>query len=230
MRFFNSPRVPLREGQFIDSAAARFYHEHARRFMMPIYRGLAAEAGKIKHNIKRVLDIGAGSGILEIELAKAHPDWRITGVDISEEMLKIARDSAAGEGLTERIDFLEGKADALPFKDNSYDLVVSNASLHLWANPKKVLQEIGRVTVRGGYCLIWDNLRIPAFYPLFRMVGWGMGMNKAQRKMWLRAIESGYTAGEAKALIKSSALRHAGVTINFKLLELCIKWQKDQQT
>jgi ubiquinone/menaquinone biosynthesis C-methylase UbiE len=226
MKFFSSPRIPLREGQFIDTATARFYDEHARRFMMPVYRGLATEAGKINLPIKRVLDIGAGSGILAIELAKAHPDWRITGIDVSEEMLKIARENVKQEGLADRVEFLEGIAETLPFEDNYFDLVVSNASLHMWADPKKVFKEIGRVTARRGYCLIWDNLRVPPFYPLFRVVGWAMGMNKAQRELWLRAIKSSYTVNEAKAMIRSSALQDARVTINPRLVELCINWQK----
>ncbi len=226
MKLFHSRRISLNQEQFIDAATARFYDEHARRFMMPIYRGLVAKTTKINLPVRRVLDIGTGSGLLAIRLAKAHPDWHITGIDISENMLKIARENAARGGLTDRIDFWEYTAEALPFEDNYFGMVVSNASLHLWTDPVKVFKEIARVTARRGYYLIWDNLRLSAFNPLLNLIGRGMGMNAAQRQLWLQAIQSSYTVAEAKELLKQSAIQKARVTINPGLLELCIKWQK----
>jgi ubiquinone/menaquinone biosynthesis C-methylase UbiE len=226
MRFFNSPRIPLREEQFIDAATAQFYDEHARRFMMPIYHGLAAKVAKMNLPVKRVLDIGTGNGILAIQLAKAHPDWQITGIDISENMLKIARENATREGLADKIDFWEYSAEALPLEDNYFGLVVSNASLHLWTDPHKVFREIARVTARQGYCLIWDNLRLTILNPLLKLIGVLMGMKAAQRGLWLQAIQASYTIAEAKALIKPSVLQDASVTINPGFVELCIQWQK----
>jgi ubiquinone/menaquinone biosynthesis C-methylase UbiE len=226
MKLFNNPRIPLREEQYIDAAMARFYDEHARRFMMPIFHGLATKAARIKPAGKPVLDIGTGSGLLAINLAKAHPDWQIIGVDISENMLKIARENAAREGLGERIEFWEYSAEALPFEDNYFGLVVSNASLHLWRDPLKIFKEIARVTARDGYCLIWDNLRVTVLKPILSGLGWVMGMNTAQRRLWLQAIQASYTTAESKALIKVSALQDARVTLNPGLLELCIEWHK----
>lgn len=226
MKFFNSPRIPLREDQFIDTAAAQFYDEHARRFMMPIYHGLVAKTARMNLSIKRVLDIGAGNGILAIELSKAHPDWQIIGIDISENMLKIARGNAAREDLTDKIEFWQYSAEALPFEDGYFGLVVSNASLHLWTNPVRIFKEIARVTDRQGYCLIWDNLRVPIFNSLFSLVGLLMGMNNEQRKLWMQAIQASYTNTEAKSLLNSSVLQHAHVTINPWLVELCIQWKK----
>jgi ubiquinone/menaquinone biosynthesis C-methylase UbiE len=226
MKFINKPRVPLREDQFIDIAAVRFYDEHARRFMMPIYHGLVAKTAKINLPEKRVLDIGTGSGILAIELAKAHPDWQIIGIDISDNMLKIARENAAREGLGDDVEFWQYSAEALPFEDDFFGLVVSNASLHLWTNPIKVFKEIARVTARQGYCLIWDNLRLTVFNSLLNLAGGLMGMKTTQRRLWLQAIHASYTNTEAKALIDSSALQDARVKINTRLLELCIQWRK----
>jgi len=227
MRFFNNPRIPLREEQFIDAATAQFYDEHARRFMMLIYHGLAARVAKMNLPVKRVLDIGTGSGILAIQLAKAHPDWQITGIDISENMLKIARENAAREGLADKIDFWEYSAEALPFEDEYFGLVVSNASLHLWTDPHKVFREIARVTARQGYCLIWDNLRLTILNRLLKLIGAVMGMKAAQRRLWLQAIQASYTIAEVKALIKSSVLQDASVTVNPGFVELCIQWRKD---
>ncbi len=218
-------RVPLEEGQFMGAKAAQFYNEHARRFMGPLYRRLAVKAAWISPPGKRVLDIGTGSGWLAIELARASPDWRITGTDISEEMLKLARQNATQKSLTERIDFLNAPAVALPFADGYFDLIVSNASLHLWADPRRVFKEIARVTAPGGYCIIRDNLRLTALGPIFSLIGRVMGMNAEQHLLWLQAIKSSYTVGEVKALLKKSPLKDARVGIT-RFLELEIQWEK----
>jgi ubiquinone/menaquinone biosynthesis C-methylase UbiE len=226
MKFISGTRIPLNEEQFIDAANAQFYDEHARRFMGQVYRRFAAKVAGISLPGNRVLDIGTGSGRLAIELAKDHTDWQITGVDISEEMLKLGRENTARDGLADRIDFRQASAQILPFADGYFALTTSNASLHLWADPLKVFKEIARVTAPGGYCFIWDNLRITVLNPLLRLVGWAMGMNAAQRRLWMRAIRSSYTLGEAKAILNESALKDARVIFTPGLLGLGIAWRK----
>ncbi len=225
MNFLSGARIPLKEDSFIDAGLAQFYDEHARRFMGPIFRRFAKRAAKISPAGKQVLDIGTGSGRLAIELAKARPDWQITGIDISEDMLKLARQNAARMGLADRIDFKQASADALPFPDGFFDLAVSNASLHLWSDPLKVFNELARVTAPGGYCLIWDNLRLARLNPLLSLLGRLMGMNAAQCRLWMRAIRSAYTTGEARAILRESALKGARVMIT-DFLELGIEWRK----
>jgi ubiquinone/menaquinone biosynthesis C-methylase UbiE len=226
IKFISGVRIPLKEGQFINTDTAKLYDEHARRFMMSIYRRFAAKASKLNLPGKRVLDIGTGSGLLAIELAKARPDWHIVGTDISEEMLKPARKNARLEGLADRIDFQKYSAVDLPFDNGCFSLVTSSASLHLWVEPHKIFKEIDRVTAPGGRCLIWDNLRVNMLRPFLGWLGWMMGMNKAQRRLWLQATQSSYTPDEAKTLLRKSTLQDARVTINPGFLELCIEWKK----
>jgi SAM-dependent methyltransferase len=226
MNIFTGKRVPLDEDQFIDFDSAQFYDEHARRFMGPVYRRFAVKAAGIITSGNRVLDIGAGSGLPAIELAQARSDWRITGIDVSENMLELARRNAAQSGLADRIEFRQATADALPFDEGCFSLVVSNASLHLWKDPLKVFKEIARVTAPGGYCLIWDNLRLSAFGLFMGLIGRAMGMDAPQRRLWRRAVRSSYTAGEAKAMLKESALQNARVTLNPWIMELGIEWRK----
>jgi ubiquinone/menaquinone biosynthesis C-methylase UbiE len=225
MKLIQGERIPLSEDSFTDVNAARFYDEHARRFMGSVYRRFAAKAAEITPG-KRVLDLGAGTGRLAIELAKARPDWHITGVDISEEMLKIARNNTEQAALTDRINFHQTPAESLPFADGSFALVASNSSLHLWSDPVSVFKEIARVTSPGGYCLIWDNMRCAVFNPFMSLLGWVMGMNSSQRRLWLHAVRSSYTIGEVKACLRESALKDACVTIVPRFLELSILWKK----
>ena len=226
MKFIERSRIPLSEESFAGTDIAQLYDEHARRFMRPVYRWFVNKVAGISPVGKRVLDIGTGSGRLAIELARARSDWQITGIDISEDMLKLARQNAARGGLSDRIDFQQASAAALPFADNYFALVISNASLHLWTDPLKVLQEISRVTSPGGYCLIWDNLRLTLFSPLMSFVGWIMGMNITQRRLWMQAIRSSYTIGEARTILRESALKDARVIIKPGFFELSIAWRK----
>ncbi len=226
MKFITGERIPLGEESFVDAGDARFYDEHARRFMGPVYRGLAAQAARLKTPGKRVLDVGAGSGLLSIELARACPDLQVTGVDISEAMLSLAGQNAGRSGFGERIDFRQARAESLPFTDGCFDLVASNTSLHLWKDPRRVFGEIARVTAPGGRFLLWDNLRLAVFRPIFYLAGMAMGMNAAQRRLWIRAIRSSYTIGEARALVKNSPLEGARVFIIPRFVMLGIAWTK----
>jgi len=226
IKFINGARVPLSEESFADADFARFYDEHARRFMGPIYRRFAAKAAKINPAGKQVLDIGTGSGRLAIELARGRPDWQITGIDISEDMLKLARENIINSKLADRIDFQQASAAALPFADGYFALVTCNSSLHLWADPIKVFSEIARVTSPGGYCLIRDNLRLAMLNPFLSLIGWIMGMDVSQRRLWLRAVRSSYTIGEVKAMLKNSALKDARVIFIPGVFYLGIEWRK----
>lgn len=73
----------------------------------------------------RVIDIGAGSGIISVVLAK-HSDSRITAVDISAAALAVAQKNAADLGVAEKIEFVESDLFAAIPVDASFDLVVSN--------------------------------------------------------------------------------------------------------
>jgi len=219
-------RNPLAENQFMAADAVQFYDEHARRFMGTIYRRFAKKAAGIHPGAKRILDIGAGSGLLTIALAKAFPGAQITGIDISEEMLKMARQNAAAAGFADRVNFLQAPAENLPFKDGYFNLTASNASLHLWKDPPKVIDEIARVTAPGGHFILWDNYRINPLKPFLRLLGRVMGMNTRQCRLWMAAVGSSYTAGEAKTIVSTGAIKGARVKVNPALMELCIEWQK----
>ena len=226
MKLITGTRIPLTEESFVAADFARFYDEHARRFMGPVYRRFAAKATGYRLSGKRVLDIGTGSGLLAIELARVRPEWQITGIDISEDMQKIARENAARVNLAASIDFQQASAAALPFADGYFSLVICNSSLHLWADPIKVFKEIARVTSPGGYCLIWDNLRLAMLHPFLSLIGWIMGMNASQRRLWMQAVRSSYTIGEAKAMLKNSALKDARVIFIPGVFYLGIEWRK----
>jgi ubiquinone/menaquinone biosynthesis C-methylase UbiE len=226
MSIFSGTRITLSETQFIDVKLASFFDGHARRFMGPVYRRFAAKASRLNPPGGRTLDIGTGSGYLAIELAKARPEQQVTGIDVSEEMLKLAAGNAARSGLTGRIEFRQAQAAALPFPDGCFDLVTSNASLHLWKDPVKVFREIARVTAPGGYCLIWDNFRLRTLNPFLSLLGGVMGMNAAQRRLWMQAINSSYTAGEVKAILRESSLKGARIFHVPAVLCLGIAWKK----
>ncbi|GMV40951.1 MAG: hypothetical protein AMXMBFR64_26670 [Myxococcales bacterium] len=91
---------------------------------------------------RTVLEVGCGAGHFVEVLRKALPEARIVGVDLSERMVREAREHVPG------VEFLVGSAYDLPYDDGSFDLVVAAEVLETLHDPQKALREIVRVTHR----------------------------------------------------------------------------------
>lgn len=99
----------------------------------------------------RLLDVGCGTGVMLERALARWPGVRAAGVDLSPEMLVRAR-----ERLGRRVWLARGDAGALPFAPGSFDVAVSNSSLHFWPDPERGLREIARVLRPGGRLVVTD--------------------------------------------------------------------------
>lgn len=101
----------------------------------------------------RVLEVGAGTGFFLINLALGgYVGGELHATDISEGMLAVCRRNAEEHGLT--VTTRPGDVEALPYPDDSFDVVVGHAFLHHLPVPGQALQELHRVLRPGGHLLI----------------------------------------------------------------------------
>lgn len=105
---------------------------------------------------ERVLDLGSGAGTDSLVAAQmVAPDGRVTGIDMTPEMVAKARAGAAAAGL-DNVEFLEGEAERLPFPAETFDVVISNGVVDLIPDKDAVFSELFRVLRSGGRLQIAD--------------------------------------------------------------------------
>lgn len=97
-----------------------------------------------------VLDLGSGGGIDVLLSAKrVGPTGKAYGLDMTDEMLALARDNATKAGAS-NVEFLKGHIERIPLPDASVDVVISNCVINLSADKSAVFAEIARVLRPGG--------------------------------------------------------------------------------
>jgi SAM-dependent methyltransferase len=105
---------------------------------------------------ERVLDLGSGGGIdVLLSARRVGPSGCAYGVDMTDEMLTLARANAAKAGAN-NVEFLKGEIEALPLPDASIDVVISNCVINLSTDKPAVLTEMFRVLVPGGRIGVTD--------------------------------------------------------------------------
>jgi arsenite methyltransferase len=108
------------------------------------------------HEGERVLDLGSGGGIdVLLSARRVGPTGHAYGVDMTDDMLTLARANAAKAGAT-NVEFLKGEIEAVPLPDAAVDVVISNCVINLSTDKPAVLAEMFRVLVAGGRIGISD--------------------------------------------------------------------------
>jgi arsenite methyltransferase len=103
----------------------------------------------------RVLDLGSGSGWATRLVAKRLRPKKIVGIDISDEMVRLATQQSKGIA---NIEFHQGEAEKIPLPDASVDKIFSIESFYYWPDQMAGLEEAKRVLARGGKLFILINL------------------------------------------------------------------------
>ncbi|MBN2381071.1 class I SAM-dependent methyltransferase [candidate division WOR-3 bacterium] len=173
---------------FDDPKEAEEYSRNAA--MRAIRLGSIYASAFIKEGFEngRVLDVGSGGGEMLIEIVKELPGLEGVGVDLSEPLIGMAGKKAEEAGIADRIKFIKGDVQNMPFKDDSFDAVISLNVFHVLPDPVAMLDEVERVLKPDGR----------------------FGLSDIKRS-WLgrlmKMLATAYSVEEVREILKRSKLR-----------------------
>ena len=161
------------------------------------------------HPGERVLDLGSGGGIDVLLSAKrVGPSGRAFGLDMTDEMLTLARRNAAEAGAT-NVEFLKGQIEAIPLPAGSVDVVISNCVVNLAADKPSVLREIARVLRPGGRIGITDIVAEDHLTP----------EQRAERGSYVGCIAGALSFSEFASGLREAGLTDVSVTATHQVAE-----------
>lgn len=142
-----------------------------------------------------VLDLGSGGGIdVLLSARRVGPTGRVYGLDMTEEMLELARGNALAAGAT-NVEFLKGQIESIPLPDASVDVVISNCVINLSADKGAVLSEAHRVLRPGGRFAVADVVvQGPPLPPNVR----------GALSLWTRCVSGALTEEEYRGMLRSA--------------------------
>ena len=139
----------------MEGAVARWYDRSTRKDMGR-FRALATRLRTVLPQGGDMLEVAPGPGFVAIEMAKGGT-YRVTGLDVSRTMVELAQRNAADAGVD--VAFRQGNASAMPFADESFDLLACSAAFKNFSEPHKALEEMYRVLRPSGTALVLDLRR-----------------------------------------------------------------------
>ena len=149
-----------------------------------------------------VLDLGSGGGIdVLLSAARVGPTGFAYGLDMTDEMLELARQNAADAGVT-NVEFRKGRIESIPLGDASVDVVISNCVVNLSTDKAAVLAEVARVLRPGGRVGISDVVADDALSPTER----------AERGSFVGCIAGALSFAEYRAGLEAVGLTDISVT------------------
>ena len=134
---------------------AKQHWKMAEKFGQDYGQKLAAQ----EFSSGKIIDAGCGFGATNLALAQRFLDSEILGIDLSEPLLEIANEAAKEANLAGRVRFEKADVEQIPYPENTFDVALNINMVHLVENPIKMLSEIERVLVPGGYLFITDLRR-----------------------------------------------------------------------
>ncbi|MDE3172188.1 MAG: arsenite methyltransferase [Gemmatimonadota bacterium] len=141
-----------------------------------------------------VLDLGSGGGIdVLLSARRVGPAGRAYGLDMTDEMLDLARRNAAEAGVT-NVEFLKGRIEEIPLPDNAVDVIISNCVINLSGDKRRVIGEAFRVLKPGGRFAVSDVVvqgELPADV-------------KRSMELWVGCVAGALGDGEFASLLRDA--------------------------
>jgi arsenite methyltransferase len=148
------------------------------------------------HEGETVLDLGSGAGAdVLISARRVGETGKAIGLDMTDEMLELARANAAEAGVT-NVEFLRGYLEDIPLAEETVDVVISNCVINLATDKRKVIAEAARVLRPGGRFAVSDVIADP-------------DMDKATREdmeQWTGCVAGALTRGQFEAMLADEGL------------------------
>jgi ubiquinone/menaquinone biosynthesis C-methylase UbiE len=154
------------------------------------------------HEGETVLDLGSGAGAdVLISARRVGPTGRAIGLDMTDEMLELARANAAGAGI-ENAEFVKGYLEEMPLADETIDVVISNCVINLAGDKALVIREAARVLRPGGRLAVSDVIADPDMDE----------QTKSDMAAWTGCIAGALTEAEFRATLEAAG---------FEQIEIC---------
>lgn len=154
-----------------------------------------------------VLDLGSGGGIdVLLSARRVGPSGKAYGLDMTEEMLALARRNAAEAGAT-NVEFLKGRIEEIPLPAATVDVVISNCVVNLSPDKGAVLSEVFRVLRPGGRVGISDVVAEDRLSPAER----------AERGDWAECVAGALSVGEYEVLLRDAGFRDIQITFTHEV-------------
>lgn len=165
---------------------------------------------KIKsYKPKALLDMGCGTGEISALLKKEDEGIIISGIDLSDEMIKIAKSKNVKQA-----EFIVGDCENLPYEDSQFDMVICIQSFHHYPNPDKAFEEANRVLKENGKFVVCDMY---VANPVFRWI---------ENNIFLRIFNMGdvhtYSKEEVVNLMKNAGFSKVSWKRIHKFMYLCV--------
>jgi ubiquinone/menaquinone biosynthesis C-methylase UbiE len=194
-------------GMGMEGAIARWYDRSTRKDMER-FRALAERLRGVLPQGGDMLEVAPGPGFVAIEMAKGGA-YRVTGLDVSRTMVELARGNAAQAGV--EVDFRQGNASAMPFAEDSFDLLACSAAFKNFSEPHKALEEMHRVLRPGGTAVVLDLRRDASMSEIRKYFG-AIGLGTVERWMTIAAfrfmlLKRAYSPAQLKTMLADIPFR-----------------------
>jgi arsenite methyltransferase len=153
------------------------------------------------HEGETVLDLGSGAGAdVLISARRVGPTGKAIGLDMTDEMLSLARTNAAETGV-ENVEFVKGYLEDMPLGDESVDVVISNCVINLSGDKPQVIREAARVLRPGGRFAVSDVIADPDMDERTR----------ADMAAWTGCIAGALTEAEFRQILAAAGLEEVEI-------------------
>ncbi len=210
----NSKRIMEPEAmESIEEVAA--YDKLTLKYLTILHNGFIETVINASPDHGSFLEVGCGTGRISIGVAKHTENISITSIDLSDNMLKVAKNNAKAEKVDEKIQFLRTNGNNIPFKNNSFDAVFCHNMLHHISNPLPVLNEMARVVTKDGAFIVRDLIRKSRLFAWLHVNFFGLTYNKLMKEEYKNSILAAFSKKEWEEILKNINMDNLFLTSQF---------------